>query len=105
MTDTKGPSPANGLRAKPEVVENILAPELFASEAFSFAHAGDVLTITLVSNRWDNSTLPGAPKSVVVGRLVMPMRGVQGLVGGLYDYLQRNGVDPFARPTQPSKVQ
>jgi hypothetical protein len=60
-------------------LENLFAPQVFASEATSFALGAGVVTITLSSHRFDNSVPPGVQKRVVVGRLVMPIGAAQGL--------------------------
>jgi hypothetical protein len=76
------------------VVDNLFAPEVFASEASFFSFAPDVVTITLTAFRWDHSANPAAQRRVVVGRLVMPIPGVRHLAAGLADYLRRSGLEP-----------
>lgn len=86
-------------------VENLFAPEVFASEAVFFATAPGVLTIVFTSFRFDLSTAPSAQKRVVVGRLVMPIAGAQSLAVGLFDYLKKSGLDPAPTPSDPTQVQ
>ena len=92
--------------AKPHhVVENLFAPEVFASEASFFATAPGVVTITLTSFRFDNSTDPAVQKRVVMARLVMPASGAKALAAGLYDFLKKNGLDPVPPPDDPQQIQ
>jgi hypothetical protein len=87
-----------------QLTEDLFAPEMFASDASSFSLGPGVITITLVSHRWDNSVPPGEQKRVVVGRLVLPVPGAQHLALSLYDFLQKNGLDPV-RPADGRQVQ
>jgi len=48
---------------------------------------------------------PGAPRRVVVARLVMPAVGAQGLAAGLYDFLKKGGFDPMPAPADPRQIQ
>jgi len=92
-------------RNLPPILENIFAPEIFASEATVFYRSPGTITVTFTSYRFDNSTHPGSQKRVVIGRLVMPISGAQGLAAGLYDYLKKQGLDPAPHPTDPLQVQ
>jgi hypothetical protein len=75
------------------LIENPHAAELFAGQAVSFAViGGSNITITLATPRW--STVEKKFFHVVVGRLVMPVQGAQGLAAGLYDFLKARGLDP-----------
>jgi hypothetical protein len=89
----------------PRHVENLFAPELFASEASSFSIHSGVVTITLASHRYDNSMSPAALNKVVVGRIVLPPAGAKNLALGLYNFLSNNGLEPIARPKEPLEVQ
>jgi hypothetical protein len=86
-------------------VENLFAPELFATEASFFSSAPGTVTVTFSSYRFDNSTTPATQKRVIVGRLVMPVTGAQGLAAGLYDFLKKHNFDPIPPPTDPLQVQ
>ncbi len=88
-----------------ETVENLHAPELFVSEASYFSAGSGTVTITFSSYRFDNSVTPGEQKRVIVGRLVMPVTGAQGLAVGLYDYLKKQNLDPMPPPANPMEVQ
>jgi hypothetical protein len=98
-------SPSRPAAQQVPVLENVCAPEVFASEASFFSIGPGVLTITFTSYRFDNTTSPGAQRRVVVGRLVMPIPGAQGLSVGLYDYLKKTGYDPSPKPDNPQQVQ
>ena len=82
------------------LMENMFAPELFATFASSFSVSAGSLTIKLVSTRWDNSLEPPVQKAVVVGRITMPLQGAQTLAAGLQSFLSQNGLDyvPSNRP-------
>ena len=90
----EGPKAANGL---PPVLDNVFGPEVFASTAAFFAIGDGVVTITLASLRFDNSTTPAERKLVVVGRLVMPISGAQGLALGLHDFLEQKGINAVSQ--------
>lgn len=102
MTDNKDTA-AQGSAGVP-IVENLFAPEVFASEAAFFSTGPGIVTVTFTSYRWDNSTTQAAQRRVVVGRLVMPLAGAQGLAAGLYDYLSKQGLDPVPKP-EPGQIQ
>ncbi len=82
------------------LMENMFAPELYATFASSFSVASGSVTIKLVSSRWDNSVEPAVQKAVVVGRVTMPLQGAQTLAAGLQNFLAQNGLDhvPSNRP-------
>jgi hypothetical protein len=91
------------LHSNAEFVENLFAPEYYASEAAYFWAAPGVLTITFTSFRLDHSPDgAGRQKNGVVARLVMPISGAQGLATGLYDFLAKNGGMATARPAEPA---
>ena len=73
------------------------APELFASAATGFFIANGNIAITFESGRVDHSESPGPISRVVVGRVVMPLAGAQALAIGLFDFLQKQGIE-FKRP-------
>lgn len=82
------------------LMENMFAPELFASFASSFSLSAGSVTIKLVSSRWDNSVEPAVQKAVVVGRITLPLQGAQTLAAGLQHFLEQHGVGyvPMNRP-------
>jgi len=80
-------------------VDNPNAPELYASGATGFFVSNGAITITLESVRADHGSDAGPLSRVVVGRLVMPVAGAQGLAIGLFDFLEKQG---FKYERQPS---
>lgn len=96
MTDN-----AQGL---PEFIENIDAPEVFATSPAMFSiTAGSIVSISFVSTRWNG--VESRFQNVVIGRLAMPISGAQHLSIALNDFLQKHGLDPSAalqggQPTQ-----
>jgi hypothetical protein len=77
-----------------QLVENMFAPEVYATVASSFSAGFGSVTIKLVSMRWDNSVEPPVQKAVVVGRVTMPLQGAQTLAAGLQSFLAQNGLEP-----------
>ena len=74
-----------------QLTDNPLAPEIFASGATGFFVSNNTISITLESIRADHAEKPGPLQRVVVGRLVMPAAGAQGLAIGLFDFLEKQG--------------
>jgi hypothetical protein len=110
MTETEtaaGDQSRTGQRALPtapqepsNLLENMFAPELYATFASSFSVTAGSVTIKLVSSRWDNSVEPAVQKAVVVGRVTMPLQGAQTLVAGLQNFLAQHGLE-YTAPTRP----
>jgi hypothetical protein len=71
--------------------DNPMAPEIYASGATGFFVSNNTISITLESLRADHAEMPGPLQRVVVGRLVMPAAGAQGLAIGLFDFLEKQG--------------
>lgn len=95
-----------GNSGKAPLIENVLAPEVFAAEASSFMAGAGIVSITLTSFRYDNTTPPGEQKKVVIGRLVMPIIGAHGLATGLFDFLVKSGLVPAPpRPETSRQMQ
>jgi hypothetical protein len=93
--------PAAAAAPKTETAENLFAPELFASEASFFAKSPETVSLTFSSYRFDQSPEGGGSrKRVVVARIVLPLKGAQGLATGLYEFLIKLGLDPVARPAE-----
>lgn len=80
----------------PEIplLDNPHAPEVFATVASGFFHLNGNITITFESARLDHSQDPPLVNRVVLARLVMPVSGAQGLVVGLNDFLEKQGLSP-----------
>ena len=75
-------------------VDDPHAPEVFASAAAGFFVLHGNVVITFESARVDHSKSPGPVKRVVIGRVVLPISGAQGLALGLHDFLVGQGLDP-----------
>ena len=101
MTAEKAPKKTD----EPPHVEDLFAPELFATEASSFSINSGVVSITFASHRHDYTDTPATLKSVVVGRVVLPPAGARKLAASLYDFLAKNGMEPVPRPKEPTDVQ
>ena len=102
----KGPGPRHDTaQPPPEVVENLLAPEVFASEATFMSIGLGVVSITFTSFRWDYSASPARQRKVVIGRLTMPVSGARGLAAGLSDFLAKHGIEAPPRSGGPKRVQ
>jgi len=87
------------------LVENLYAPDTYATEATFFAVNGDAISITLVSQRCDTAATPPHLANVVIGRLVMPIAGARGLAAGLYDFLCKAGHPPIMTPADAGEIQ
>ncbi len=88
-------------------IDNPLAPEIFAGAAAGFLLMNGNVHITFTVPRPDHDPghLGHPMNTVVVGRVVMPLAGAQGLVHGLYDFLKRRGFDPLTKPADARAVQ
>lgn len=75
-------------------VENLNAPEIFASAATGFFVANGNISIAFESARADHSQSPGPVSRVVV---VIPISGAQALAIGLFNFLEKQGFR-FERP-------
>ncbi len=78
--------------------------DVFADEALGFEISGGVVRITFASRQMVDGAPPSAVQWVVIGRLLMPARGAQGLAVGLFNYLKSIGLDPAATtaPASPA---
>lgn len=75
--------------------ENLFATEVYSDDASYFALKGGNVSITFTSIVWDNTAgRNGQVTRTVVGRLVIPTAGAQGLAYGLYDFLAQRGLAP-----------
>lgn len=78
----------------PVLVENLMAPEIFAAEMTNVSLINGIISIALSSSRYDYSVSPCVMKKVVVYRLVMPPDGAQKMAVQLYAFLNKNGFGP-----------
>jgi hypothetical protein len=84
MADTPPSNPPS-----PALLDNPLAPDVFADFVTGVALMGDCLRLTLASNRSDYTTSPPTVRAVVIGRLVMPIAGAENLIEFVGSYLQQ----------------
>ena len=77
-------------------MDNPHAPEVFAFRVTGIARFADNIHLTFEAPRVDHSASPGPVNRVVVGRLVMPVSGAEGLRDLLVDYLKGGGKAPVA---------
>jgi hypothetical protein len=77
-------------------IDNPYAPEIFAEGAVGFFLNHNNVHLTLTALRADHRSSPSPINRVVIGRLVLPLAGAQGLAVGLYDFLKKNGIDVAA---------
>ncbi len=87
----------------PPVVENLLAPEFFATEAQSISLVQGMISIAFSSARYDYSENPSVLKKVVVSRVVMSPIGAQSLAVRLFAFLDQKGLGPA--PKDPKQRQ
>jgi hypothetical protein len=115
MTDqspdpTARPKPAtaaSGLRQEsiqppPSLVENLLAPDIFAHEGIVEGQMLGNVVIKLVVWKWDASTTPPTKKRVVVGRVMMPVAGANAMAETAYSFVHENHLvkEPDAKDVQ-----
>ncbi len=86
--------PLPATQSEPTLIENLAAPEFYASAAQSFSLIDGMITITFTSTRYDYSTKPAVAKQVVISRVVMQAAGSQRLAVQLYEFLTKNGLGP-----------
>ncbi|HYD37523.1 MAG TPA: hypothetical protein VEA60_07910 [Allosphingosinicella sp.] len=88
------------------IVAHPRSPDVFADEALGFEIAGGVVRITLASRKMADGAPPSDVQWEVIGRLLMPARGAQGLAVGLFNYLKSIGLDsPAPAAPDPPAVQ
>jgi hypothetical protein len=84
-------------------VENLLAPEFFATEAQSISLIQGMISIAFSSSRYDYSQTPSVLKKVTVSRVVMSPVGAQSLAVRLFAFLDQKGFGPG--PKDPKQRQ
>jgi hypothetical protein len=89
--------------ALPPIVENLLAPEFFATEAQSISLIQGMISIAFSSSRYDYSQTPSVLKKVTVSRIVMSPAGAQSLAVRLFAFLDQKGFG--AAPKDPKQRQ
>ena len=73
----------------PVLVNDPLAPDIFADEAAGFYLLGGNVRVTFSTWRVDHEQSPSTAHRVVICRLVMPVGQAEALVKGLSDFLER----------------
>jgi hypothetical protein len=69
--------PSMQKQAKPPLVDNPSAPDLAADEAVGCHAVHNTLRITFASAKADHTTTPASKSRVVVGRLIIPLAGLE----------------------------
>jgi hypothetical protein len=87
----------------PPIVENLLAPEFFATEAQSISLIQGMISIAFSSSRYDYSQTPSVLKKVTISRIVMSPAGAQSLAVRLFAFLDQKGFG--AAPKDPKQRQ
>jgi hypothetical protein len=87
----------------PMIVENLMAPEFFATEAQSISLIQGMISIAFSSSRYDYSQSPSVLKKVTVSRVVMSPVGAQSLAVRLFAFLDQKGLGPA--PKDPKQRQ
>ncbi len=102
-TPAPEPAPAPQTASASPLVENLLAPEVFASDAQTISLVQGMVSIAFTSARYDYSTTPSVMRKVVVSRLVMPPAAASSMAVRLFAFLEKNGMG--AVPKDAKKVQ
>jgi hypothetical protein len=97
------PAPPEVKTVLPPIVENLMAPEFFATEAQSISLVNGMISIAFSSSRYDYSETPSVLKKVVVSRVVMSPVGAQNLAVRLFAFLDQKGFG--AAPKDPKQRQ
>lgn len=80
----------------PQIVGDFATPDVFADEATTFDLVNGTVRITFASARPASPVAGSEVALVAIGRLIMPVEGMQRLSVGLHDYLAKRGLDPSA---------
>ena len=80
------------------LVDDPLAPEIFATSVSGFLNLGGSIAVTLECVKSDYETDPGTLRRFVTGRLILTIGSAQALAVGLFDFLKSQGLDPAAGP-------
>ncbi len=76
------------------LVDNMFAPEIFATGISGYSNINGTIAIALESARCDHARTPATFERVVVGRVVLTAAAAQGLVASLNDFLEQQGLSP-----------
>jgi hypothetical protein len=97
--DARNPTDTSKTTVQSVPLENLHAPEFYASWIKSVAFEGPNVHLTFVSQRWDHTI--DAMREVVVGRMVMPINGVANMAQFLAQRLQHAAL--AAAPVHPDQ--
>ncbi len=87
-----------------KIVDNVLAPELFADLVSGvFLNNGNV-HLTLTSRQCDYASLPNVFSDVVVGRIIMPFSAADNLVQFLGNFVERMKKQAASPPIDAPKM-
>jgi hypothetical protein len=87
-----GPAPASA--PQPQMLDDPMAPEFFASACCGFSIGQGNVTLTFEAARCNHFDPNSAMTRVVVGRIVMPAAAAQALVIQLNSALEQSGLSP-----------
>jgi len=79
-----------------DLLDDGLAPHIFADSTAGFHKRADITTITFATTRHDH--ICGVAQRVVVLRLVLPAMRARNMAQLLFDFLRSHGFDPAPRP-------
>ena len=80
---------ANIPEDQPAILDNPHSPDVFADFVVGAVLQNECLRLTFASNRSDYTTNPPTVRSVVIGRLVIPIAGAQNMVDFVHGYLEQ----------------
>jgi hypothetical protein len=84
------------------IIDNTLAPEIFADGAVGVFSTNGNAHITFFSRRCDHSQTPGVVKDIVVGRLIMPAAAMDHMIEFLGNWAEQAKVQ--ATPVDESRT-
>jgi hypothetical protein len=81
-----------------EIVDNLHAPEIYASEIAGYTIAQGNVTLTIATTRatWQDGNVSN--KRVVVARIVLSLSAAQALSVELFDFLKKQDLVPAQNP-------
>jgi len=93
------PAPEPVATEGPRLIDDPLAPEVFATSCCGFSIGQGHVTLTFESARCNHFDPNCGMNRVVVGRIVLPIPAAQALVIELNTSLQRSGFNPSRAAT------
>ena len=86
------PAPDPVAAPQPPLIDNLFAPEIFATGTAGFANLNGVIVLTLQSVRCDHSREQPTVERFVVARIALTTIAALELVGGLNQFLEQQGL-------------